>query len=196
MTWLRCEHHGQYNVDSYIPHKTQCPGCIEENRHALPPPEELMWPPEPGSELYKKRKMTDTILVCSKCGKTEEFYSAIKAGWLHAQRINAPAGHLVIRCPDHVTGHALLLAGLPQQRTSKRVEDNLDRGLWCEYGDGYTASVYESEDYDEDHYVISYHKEDMPAFDAEAFGTIEALILAMRKVEPKISRWKLCEVDD
>lgn len=138
--------------------------------------------------------MTDTILVCSKCGKTEEFYSAIKAGWLHAQRKNAPPGHLVIRCPDHVTGHALLLAGLPQQTTSKRIEDNIERGLWIEYGDGdYLASVYEIEN--DLPYVLSYHRGEMPAFKVETFRTAEALILAMRQVEPKISRWKLCEVD-
>lgn len=193
MTWLRCEHHGRYNVDSYIPHKTQCPGCIEENRHALPPPEELMWPPEPGSELYKKRKMTETILVCQKCRRTQERDTALKAGWLERQQKDAPAGHLVIRCPEHITPYALRIVDLPQQRTSKRVEDNLDRGLWAEYGSGYSASVYESEDYDEDRYVISYHKDDMPPFNAEAFGTIEALILAMRKVEPKLSKWRLCE---
>lgn len=133
-------------------------------------------------------------LVCGKCGCTEERTSALKAGWLEAQRQDAQAGYLIIRCPAHITGHALRLAGLPQQKTSKRIAENLDRGLWTEYGapeDDYIASVYESDDGDVINYVISYHHGSMPAFNAESFSDIPALIQAMRKVQPDLRKWKM-----
>jgi len=50
--------------------------------------------------------MNTTYVVCSKCGKTEEYYKAKAGGWLIAQRINKPAGHLIIRCPEHITNYA------------------------------------------------------------------------------------------
>jgi hypothetical protein len=138
--------------------------------------------------------MTTTMLVCSRCGKSAEFNRALADGWLYAQRVDALEGYLVVRCPEHVTAHALRLAGLPQQKVSKRVSDNLDRGLWAEYGDGYIASAYESEDEaSKMWYVLSCHKGQMPAFDADAFETIQALIQAMRKVEPDLRKWKLTE---
>ena len=59
--------------------------------------------------------MTITLLVCSKCGKTIEMSGpGSPPGWLVHQRKDALQGHLIIRCPDHVTGHALKQAGLPQ----------------------------------------------------------------------------------
>jgi len=123
--------------------------------------------------------------------------AALKAGWLEHQRVNAPAGHLIIRCPDHITAHALRLAGLPQKTTSRRVEENLDRGLYTEYGDGYIAAVHESEDENagETHYVLQYHRDGFPAHDADAFETIPALIQSMRKVEPDLRKWKLAEAE-
>ena len=140
--------------------------------------------------------MTTTLLVCSKCGKSQEFYAALKAGWLHAQRKDAQQGYLVIRCPDHITGHALRLAGLPQQRTSKRIEDNLDRGLWTAYGDGYIASAYGVEDDDgAPHCIVSYHVAGMPAHKIETFRTVQALIQTMRKIEPDLRKWKLQDAE-
>lgn len=134
-----------------------------------------------------------TNIVCGKCGKTVEYDQA--AGWLIHQRINQPEGHLIIRCPEHITGHALRLAGLPQQTASKRVLDNIDRGFWVEYGypdDDYSASTHRERDPDgRDEFKISYHKGDMPAFNTENFSTIEALIMAMRKIEPDIRKWRL-----
>jgi hypothetical protein len=135
-----------------------------------------------------------TMLVCSKCGLTAEFNRALTDGWLYAPWSGKPDGHFVVRCPEHITGHAMRLAGLPQQRTSSRIEDNIGRGLWAEYGDGYVASAYESEDEDGKlWYVLSYHKGQMPSFDAQAFETIQALTLAMRKIQPDVRRWKLTE---
>ncbi len=59
--------------------------------------------------------MDKTLLVCSKCGRTAEVTGPNHpAGWLVHQRKNQPAGYLIIRCPEHVTGHALKVAGLPQ----------------------------------------------------------------------------------
>ena len=138
--------------------------------------------------------MSFTGLVCSKCGRTEEYGKAIESGWLVHQIKDAPEGHIIIRCPQHITAHALRLAGLPQQKTSKRIRDNLDRGLYVEYN-GYIASVYESfnEDDATTYYVISYHKGAMPAFDANAYTEITALIQEMRKVEPDLRKWRLRE---
>ena len=56
--------------------------------------------------------MTETFVVCSKCGKTAEYGQAQRTGWLIEQRINAPQGHLIIRCPDHITEYARRQAGL------------------------------------------------------------------------------------
>lgn len=143
--------------------------------------------------------MPKTLAVCSKCGRTEEWSKAQKCGWLIHQIKNAPQGHLIIRCPEHVTGHALRLAGLPQQTTSKRIEQNLGRGLWTYYGhpdDDYTAAVGYGHNPDDgsEYFYISYHHGEMPAFNTECFDTVEALIAAMRKAEPDLRKWRLTEL--
>ena len=146
--------------------------------------------------------MSKTLLVCSKCGKAEEFSKAIAQGWLHAQRKNAPDGYLVVRCPEHITKHALRLADLPQQVTSKRIADNLEFGLYADYGDSHRASVWydlggaaqtvgDLDDADLGGYVIQYHKVKMPPFKTLRFHTIGALIQAMRIIEPDLRKWKL-----
>lgn len=136
------------------------------------------------------------MLVCGNCGRTQERTSAFEDGWLEAQRKDAPTGHLIIRCPQHVTPYALLIAGLPQQKSCARIVDNIARGLWVAYGvpeDGYIASAYESDDGDDIHYVLAFHKGALPAFKAQSFTDIPALILAMRKVQPDLRGWKLAE---
>ena len=55
-----------------------------------------------------------TILVCDKCGRHMEYYEAIKQGWLVAQRKDKPQGHLIIRCPEHITKYALRVATYPR----------------------------------------------------------------------------------
>lgn len=138
--------------------------------------------------------MNTTIAVCAKCGRTQEWNQAKAAGWLIAS-IPDTDGHMIIRCPEHITGHALRKAGLPQQSTSKRIKDNIERGLWTEYGNGYIASVgWQPPDFETDEcYYISYHQGEMPAFNSERFKTITALILAMRKIEPDLRKWILAE---
>jgi hypothetical protein len=138
--------------------------------------------------------MTETRLVCSKCGKTKERSEALKAGWLEHQIKDAPAGYLIIRCPEHITGHALRMAGLPQQKVSKRIADNLDRGLWCEFGDDYIASASEIDTDDGIAFALSYHHEGMPAHKSKTFDTVLALIVAMREVEPDLRKWRLREL--
>lgn len=56
--------------------------------------------------------MSETLLVCSKCGATAP---SDASGWLNAQRKDQPEGYLIIRCPAHHTDHARRLAGLPQR---------------------------------------------------------------------------------
>lgn len=134
----------------------------------------------------------DTILVCSKCGKTETLDNAKKAGWLVARRAGGKEGHLVIRCNEHVTGHALRLAGLPQQVDSKRVQSNIGQGLYTNYNDYYMAIASEVEaDYDREHgYSLSFHDGEMPAFNTLTFSTLPALIAEMRHTEPDLRKWK------
>ena len=59
--------------------------------------------------------MNKTLVVCSKCGKPNEFEKAKSEGWLVAQRIGQPEGYLIIRCSEHITDHARKLAGLRQE---------------------------------------------------------------------------------
>jgi len=138
--------------------------------------------------------MNETLVVCSKCGKTAEYDQARSNSWLIHQRVDAPEGHLVLRCPDHVTQYARRLAGLPQQARTKKVKQNIDAGLWTEYGaDDYIASAnWQPPDYDQDeYYYISYHHGQMPAFQTATFSTIEQLIAAMREIQPDLRKWKL-----
>jgi hypothetical protein len=134
--------------------------------------------------------MPETRIVCSKCGKSEEFGAALASGWLYRQRAGEPEGYLVIRCPQHISEHARRLAGLPQQNRSKRVRDNLDRGLWAEYGGDYIAAVGEDGDGE---YNLSFHRAGMPAHKSQSFASLDALIAAMRVVEPDLRRWRLQE---
>jgi len=60
--------------------------------------------------------MVETFVVCSKCGKTAEYGQAQYTGWLIQQQINAPQGHLIIRCPDCITTYARRQAGLPRSK--------------------------------------------------------------------------------
>ena len=135
--------------------------------------------------------MPETRIVCSKCGKSEEFGAALASGWLYHQRADAPEGYMVIRCPAHISEHARRLAGLPQKHRTRRVQDNLDRGLWAEYGSGeYIASAGEN---GHGEYVLAFHRAGMPAHKSQSFASLDALIAAMREVEPDLRKWRLVE---
>ena len=135
---------------------------------------------------------TETRIVCSKCGKSEEFSAALASGWLYRQRAGEPEGYMVIRCPEHISEHARRLAGLPQQVRTKRVTDNIDNGLWASYGGGeYVASAWRDEW--DNLFYISYHKGEMPAHESRSFASLDALITAMREVEPDLRKWRLIE---
>jgi len=72
---------------------------------------------------------------------------------------------------------------------SKKVKDNLDAGLWVSYCDDYVAAVYQ--DTDSGQFVITYHKEAMPAFNSESFNSFEELITAMREIESDLRKWRI-----
>lgn len=57
-----------------------------------------------------------TFVVCSKCGKVEEIDKAKDSGWLIAQRLGKPQGHMIIRCNQHITNYARRSCGLPRLR--------------------------------------------------------------------------------
>lgn len=139
--------------------------------------------------------MAETRIVCSKCGKSEEFGAALASGWLYHQRAGEPEGYLVIRCPQHISEHARRLAGLPQQNRSKRVRDNLERGLWAYFGGGeYIAEAWVDNWSEKNRaYGISYFKGEMPAHETQHYATLDELITAMRCTEPDLRRWRLCE---
>ena len=134
---------------------------------------------------------TRTLVVCSKCGRYAEYHEALNAGWLIATRVGHP-GHMVIRCPDHVTAYARAQTGLPQQHRTKRVADNLERGLYAEYGGDHIAIASQVDDGDGERYILSFHRgEKTPAFKHEIFNTIDQLIAAMRRVEPDLRKWRV-----
>ena len=142
--------------------------------------------------------MPETRIVCSKCGKSEEFGAALASGWLYRQRAGEPEGYLVIRCPAHISEHARRLAGLPQQARTKRVADNIERGLWVLFGDGYMSSVHESDyvydaELDAARYCISFSVPGLPPHMTRRYSTIDELIAAMREVEPNLRKWRLVE---
>jgi DNA-directed RNA polymerase subunit RPC12/RpoP len=137
----------------------------------------------------------NTLYVCSKCGRTEELSKTRDSGWLIHQRIDAPQGHLIIRCPEHITGHALRLAGLPQQTDSKRIAQNLERGFYVEYGSGYTAVASEVWTDMGVQYNLTFHKDALPAFDGFTVETVPALLVEMRKIQPDLRKWRLTELD-
>jgi len=134
--------------------------------------------------------MDTTLVVCSKCGRYAEYHEALDTGWLIASRVGHP-GHMVIRCPAHVTAYARQQAGLPQQKRTRRVMKNLERGLYAEYG-GYVAVAGQIDDGDGVRYVLDFHRgEEMPTFRTETFDTIDELIAAMREVESDLRKWRL-----
>jgi hypothetical protein len=132
----------------------------------------------------------ETRIVCSKCGRSEEFGAALTSGWLYHQRADAPEGYMVIRCPEHISEHARRLAGLPQQVRTKRVQDNLDRGLWANAGT--RVAVVSANDGE---YMLSFRAEIALYNTSQSFVTIDELIAAMREVEPDLRRWHLCEAE-
>ena len=75
--------------------------------------------------------------------------------------------------------------------TAKKIADNLDTGLWVDYGDDYRAAAWFDLGGYEDggSYIIQYHKRGFPPFKAERFQTVDELIIAMREVQPDLRRW-------
>jgi len=74
---------------------------------------------------------------------------------------------------------------------SKKIDQNLDAGLWVETRHGNVASAFYSlGDYEDGEYILNWHDGHMPAYRTERFGTAEELEVAMRKIEPDLRRWK------
>jgi hypothetical protein len=130
-----------------------------------------------------------TNVICSKCGCSEEYGAARQAGWLIAQRDGQPEGHLIIRCPEHVSQHARRLAGLPQQDRTAKVAENLERGLYVEVGEQVVAAHSD----DEGGYWLQFHEAGFRPHASQEYPTLPALIDAMRAIEPDLRRWRLTE---
>ena len=130
---------------------------------------------------------TRTLVVCSKCGRYAEYHEALNAGWLIASRVGHP-GHMIIRCPAHITAYARAQAGLPQQHRTKRVADNLERGLYVEIE--YVGRCIATGE--NGVYVLTYYDyDDEAVIKSETFSTIDQLIAAMRRVEPDLRKWRV-----
>jgi len=73
---------------------------------------------------------------------------------------------------------------------SKRVRQNIDTGLWTNYGhpaDGYSAAAYRLEDTQE--LVLFCYKEEMPPFSRTCYASLEELEDAMRDLSP-LRKWR------
>jgi DNA-directed RNA polymerase subunit RPC12/RpoP len=136
----------------------------------------------------------DTMYVCGKCGRTTE--SGNTAGWLIAQRKDQPEGHLIIRCPKHANEYSKRLAGLPQQNRTKRIAENIERGL---YVPGPNADALASVGIDMTtpygKYIISYFDHEGLPWKVSTIATLDELIAAMRQVEPDLRKWRLAETE-
>lgn len=75
---------------------------------------------------------------------------------------------------------------------SKKLQNNIDSGLWAYYGhpnDDYIASVYPLEN--DIGFTIAFHKGEMPEFAGESFETLDELEARMRELEPDMRKWKV-----
>jgi len=54
-------------------------------------------------------------VCCHICGRAVSESAAEYEGWLVEQRRGKQPGHLVIRCPDHITDYALRAAGTTRE---------------------------------------------------------------------------------
>ena len=78
---------------------------------------------------------------------------------------------------------------------SKKVRDNIGRGLWAYFGapeDDYSASAGVIS-LTRPEFYLSCHKGDMPAHSRQLFASIEELECAMRQIEPDMRKWHLSE---
>jgi len=74
---------------------------------------------------------------------------------------------------------------------STKIQNNIDTGLWTEYGDGYIAHATVVYDENGNEYGrLSYHKGRMPSHEREDFSNLDDLETAMRKVEPDLRKWR------
>lgn len=74
-------------------------------------------------------------------------------------------------------------------------QENIN-GLWCKWkklsdGDDCIVSIRVVESTYNTVYVLDFHRGFFPAFDNEAYNTLEELIEAMREIEPDLRKWKL-----
>jgi hypothetical protein len=125
--------------------------------------------------------------TCHKCGAPAPDDAANRSGWLIAQRKNAPEGYLIVRCPDHITKHALMLAGLPQQDSRERIKKLIERGLEYQDGPDYSVSVWKSER--DNMYHVEYNYPDSNPMPHLKFDSFEELLREMRKIQPDMRRW-------
>jgi len=72
---------------------------------------------------------------------------------------------------------------------SDKVTNNIDTGLWAEYGDGCIA-VAVTVFAEEGEYCLSYHQGRMPSHKREYFDEIDALEARMRETEPDLRKWR------
>ncbi len=73
--------------------------------------------------------------------------------------------------------------------TREGIGEALDAGLWCEYRGEYVAVVAEAEE--PGTYILTYHKGQMPAFEAVEFSTVDALLDKMATI-CRFEDWQPC----
>jgi hypothetical protein len=127
--------------------------------------------------------------TCHKCGQPAPDDAANRSAWLIAQRKGAPDGYMIVRCPDHITKHALMLAGLPQQDSRERIQNLLDRGVEYEVEPGHYIRAGKSERV----YYTQKRFANGPVMNFVYYYTIDQLLTAMRTIQPDMRRWKIAK---
>lgn len=125
--------------------------------------------------------------TCHKCGRPTPDDEASRSEWLIAQRKGAPDGYMVVRCPDHITKHALMLAGLPQQDSRERILNLLPRGLETETETRYARAFSVGTRY----MMSTYRPDHVYHLSSKTFDTTDELLTAMRTIQPDMRRWSI-----
>ena len=70
--------------------------------------------------------------------------------------------------------------------------DRLEEGLFVEYSGKYTAVATEGMSYEtyDTVYTLSYHEDDLPAFNVDSFDNLDDMKAAMRKIAP-LRNWRV-----
>ena len=84
---------------------------------------------------------------------------------------------------------------MPSQQVSKKVADNVEPGLWVDYGgwaDKYRACATAHIDPDTGslYYCVALYQGEMPVFREDRYPSLATLIARMRQIQPDLRKWR------